>query len=127
MKYRVTYAVLWLLTAIAYFVPWASVDGETYTGWQFTVPFSFTYLIGMLIGLVVLITKFKPITMTIAAGVLMILGIIGAFLGYGLAKVIWWIAGAEVTTEAGIGFAFIASMLYMVAGAYAGKKMVQRR
>jgi len=98
-----------------------------YTGWNFTIPFSFTYVIGILIGLIVLITRFKPVTMTIVAGVLTILGLVGAFLGYGLAVVVGGLAGAKVTTKAGMGFAFISLMLYMVAGAYVGKRMVQRK
>ena len=127
MRYRIIYAVLWLLTVVAYSMPWASIDGEMYTGWSFTLPFSFTYLIGILIGLVVLITKFKPIAMTIIAGILMILGLVGASLGYGLAAALAGIMEAKVTTEAGMGFAFIAIILYMIVGAYAGKKMVQMK
>jgi len=50
-------------------------------------------VIGILIGLVVLITRFKPVTMTIVAGVLMILSLVGAFLGYGLAAVVGGLAG----------------------------------
>jgi len=40
------------------------------------MPFSSTYVIGILIGLVVLITRFKPVAMTIVAGVLTILGLV---------------------------------------------------
>jgi len=82
VKYRVIYVALWLLTVVAFSVPWASIDGETCTGWRFLVllPFSgltYMYLIGMLIGLMVLITKSKPATTTIATGALMILGLVG--------------------------------------------------
>jgi len=75
MKYRVVYAVLWLLTVVAYFIPWTSINGKTYIGLNFTLPFSITYVIGILLGLIVLIASFKPVAMTIATGILMLLGI----------------------------------------------------
>jgi hypothetical protein len=84
VKYRVVYAILWLLTVIAYSAPWASADGKSFVGWNFTVPFSITYLIGIVLGLVVLVVKFEPVAMTIVAGVLMILGMAGAVFGYGM-------------------------------------------
>jgi hypothetical protein len=68
---------------IAYSLPWATVDGRSYVGWNSTVPFSTTYLTGLPLGLVVLVARFKPVTMTIIAGVLMLLGVAGAFLGLG--------------------------------------------
>jgi len=37
-----------------------------------------TYVIGILPGLIVLIGSFKPVTMTIATGTLMLLGLAGA-------------------------------------------------
>ena len=121
--WRVFYAVLWLVTLIAYSVPWAMINGEPYTGWSFTIPFSFTYLIGLLIGLIVLIIRYKPVLMTIIAGILMILGIIGAFIGFGMVAVLGGLAGAEVELGAGLGGSFLLSIIYMVAGSYAGKKM----
>lgn len=84
---RVVYGILWLLTLIAYSVPWASIGGETYIGWNFTVPFSITYLIGLLLGLIVLTVKYKPVGLTIVAGVLMILGVIGGFIGFGILEI----------------------------------------
>ena len=121
--WRIFYAILWLLTLIVYSAPWAIINGEPYTGWGFTVPFSFTYLIGMLIGLIVLIVKYKPVLMTIIAGILMILGLIGAFIGLGVTAVLGGLAGAKVEPGAGLGAAFLLSIIYMIAGSYAGKKM----
>jgi len=126
MKYRIIYAVLWLLTVIAYSMPWVSVNGKSFVGWNFTVPFSITYVIGIVLGLIVLTVKFKPITMTIVAGILMILGVAGAM----FASVIGGLAGlmgTEMKTEAGMGFAFILSIVYTVAGAYIGKKMIAKK
>jgi len=131
VKYRAIYAVLWLLTVIAFSAPWARFDDETYIGWRLLIllPFStlmYAYLLGMLIGLMVLVarsaTQSVVVKLTIGAGGLMILGLVGAFPVYIAAEIFH-----KVTIEAGMGFAFIAVMLYMVAGAYVGKKMVQRK
>jgi hypothetical protein len=97
VKYRVVYAILWLLAVIAYSLPWATVDGQTFVGWNFTIPFSITYLIGLLLGLVVLIARFKPVTMTIVAGVLMLLGVVGAFLGLGALAILVGLAGGRAS------------------------------
>jgi uncharacterized membrane protein len=124
MNYRVIYAVLWLLTIIAYSTPWAKVDDSSFVGWNFTIPFSITYLIGMVLGLTVLVVKFKPVTMTVIAGVLMILGVTGATLGCQIAATLAGLAGAQVKAEAGMGLALLLSIVYTVAGAYVGRKMV---
>ena len=127
MKYRVVYAVLWLLMVIAYSVPWASVDGKLYVGWNFTIPFSITYLIGIVLGLVVLVVKFKPVTMSIVAGVLMILGVAGALFGYTMMEVLVGFVGSQSKAEAGMGLALLLSIAYTVLGAYVGRKMVVKK
>ena len=124
MKYRVVYAILWLLAVIAYSTPWATVDGKSYVGWNFTMPFSITYLVGLILGLVVLVVRFKPVAMTIVAGILMLLGVVGAFLGLGVAAVLAGLAGGRASPEAGMGLALIVSIIYTVLGAYVGKKLV---
>jgi len=121
---RVVYGILWLLTLIAYSVPWASIDGETYIGWNFTVPFSITYLIGLLLGLIVLTVKYKPVGLTIVAGVLMILGVIGGFIGFGILEITAELAKpVEVTTEPGMGLAFLFALIFLVAGAITAKRL----
>lgn len=127
VNYCVVYALLWLLTMIAYSLPWATVDSKLYVGWNFTIPFSITYLIGLLLGLIVLIVKFRPVMMTIIAGILMLLGIVGAFLGLGTLTVLAGFVGSKVNTEAGIGFALIMSIIYTVLGAYVGKKLIIKK
>jgi len=127
VKYRVVYTVLWLLTVIAYSVPWASVDGKLYVGWNFTIPFSITYLIGIVLGLVVLVVKFKPVTMSIVAGVLMILGVAGALFGYTMMEVLVGFVGSQSKAEAGMGLALLLSIVYTVLGAYVGRKMVVKK
>jgi hypothetical protein len=127
VKYRVIYAIPWLLTVIAYSTPWATIDGQTFVGWNFTMPFSITYLIGLILGLVVLVVRFKPVVMTIVAGILMLLGVAGAYLGLGVAAVLAGLAGGEAKAEAGIGLALIVSIIYTVLGTYVGKKLVVRK
>lgn len=127
MNYRVVYAILWLLTVIAYSIPWATANGQTFVGWNFTMPFSITYLIGIILGLVVLLLRFKPVVMTIVAGILMLLGIAGAELGLGTASILTGIVGGEAKAEAGMGLAFIVSIIYTVLGAYVGKKLIVRK
>jgi hypothetical protein len=112
---------------IAYSIPWATANGQTFVGWNFTIPFSITYLIGIILGLVVLLLRFKPVVMTIVAGILMLLGIAGADLGLGTASILMGIVGGEAKAEAGMGLAFIVSIIYTVLGAYVGKKLIVRK
>jgi len=96
-------------------------------GWNFTVPFSITYVIGILLGLIALIVRYKPVLMTIIAGILMILGVVGALLGYSLMAALSTFTGAKTSIEAGVGLAFIVSIIYMVAGAYCCKRMIAKK
>jgi DNA-directed RNA polymerase subunit RPC12/RpoP len=123
-KWRIIYGLLWFMTLIAYSLPWAKVNDEIYSGWSFTVPFSFTYVIGILLGLIVLIIKFKPIIMTIIAGILMFLGVIGGAFGYAIGAMFSGLVGAKATMEGGMGIAFLFTIIYMIGGALAGKKMI---
>jgi len=126
-KYRIIFSILWLLIVIAFSIPWASVDGQSYTGWNFTIPFSITYVIGIVLGLVVLILRFKPVTLTLVAGILMLLGVVGAAVGYGIGAVLAGLIGKTSRFETGIGFAFLMSVIFTIAGAYVGKKMVAKK
>ncbi len=127
------YALLLLLVIAAYSTPWARIGADVYVGWNFTVPYSFTYVIGIVIGLVVLATRAFPVALTVVAGLLMLLGVFGAVYGISEVKATFTIIGAfgklqgvetpEVETEWGLGFAFVIAIVYTVAGAYVGKKM----
>ena len=120
---RAVYCVLWFLTLVAYSVPWARIGEEIYTGWSFTIPFSITYLIGLVLGLVVLITRWHPIAMTIIAGVLMLIGVAMAYTAIGFAKILETFLEEKVRVEAGLGLAILAPIVYMVLGTIVGKKM----
>ncbi len=126
LAYRFGYAFLWLLTIIMYSIPWASLDGEVYTGWSFTVPFSFTYLIGILLGLIVLVIKFKPVTMTVIAGIMMVLGVLGATFGYAIGGIFAGLFVRQLEIEAGLPLAFILSIIYMIVGAYICKRIREK-
>jgi hypothetical protein len=121
-KYRIIYFILWLLTVIAYSMPWARVDSELYIGWSFTLPFSITYVIGIVLGLVVLILRSRPVMLTIIAGILMLLGVASASVLY-IEGVGPFFFGRIFRAEAGTWFAFLMSIIFTVAGAYVGKNM----
>ena len=104
-------------------MPWARISEEIYTGWSFTIPFSITYLIGLVLGLVMLITKWYPIAMTIVTEVLMLIGVVAECAVIGLADVLGTFVGEEVHVEAGLGLAILAPVIYMVLGTMVGKKM----
>jgi hypothetical protein len=65
--------------------------------------------------------------MTIVAGILMLLGVAGAYLGLGVAAILAGLAGGKAKAEAGMGLALIVSIIYTVLGAYVGKKLVLRK
>ena len=117
------YGILLFLTLVAFSVPWARIGEEIYTGWNFMIPFSITYPIGLVLGLVVLITRRYPVVMTIVAGVLMLVGVAMAYTAIGFAKILETFLEEEVCVEAGLGLAILAPVIYMVLGAIVGKKM----
>ncbi|MHA1616336.1 MAG: hypothetical protein ACTSX9_03400 [Candidatus Njordarchaeales archaeon] len=121
MKWKVIYFILWGLCTILYFLPWASTSEKMYIGLNFTVPFSFTYLIGIIIGLVVLLTRTSPVALTVIAGIMMFIGVIGAWFTMTLLEAL----GEEVSIEGGLVLAFFMSLIYTSIGAYAGKKMTK--
>jgi len=54
----------------------------------------------------------------------MLLGVAWAFLGLGAAATLAGLAGGRANPEAGMGLALVASMVYMVLGAYVGRKLI---
>lgn len=119
---RIFYAILWILTVLAYSVPWARAESTVFVGWNFTIPFSITYVIGIILGLIVLATKRWAFGLTILAGILMLLGIVGAAFGYGIMAALGPFAGERIELEAGIGLAFLLSIIYMIGGAILVRK-----
>ncbi len=126
-KYKVLYGILWLLAVIAYSAPWAKLvtynSVKTFDGWSFTVPFSFTYVIGLALGLLVIVANWKPTFSSVLAGVLMLVGVIGGISGYSIAEGLCMLEGGKATTMWGVGLAFIVSLAYIVIGGYLGKKL----
>ena len=121
-KAKVGYSILWLLATIAFFLPWSSSDSEVYSGLSFVVPFSFTYLIGILLGLIVILTKKWKFALTILAGILMILGVLGAVFGYSVAGALAEFTGGKISTEYGFGLSLLLSIVYLVVGSVLARK-----
>jgi len=123
MKWRVLYGILCLLALWAFLSPWTKIDGTTYTGLSFVVPFSLTYLIGLVLAFVVLFTAYRAVGLTITAGILMLLGVVGGVLGAGIAGGLAQVAGktgAHVAT--GLVSALLISIIYTIAGAIIGNR-----
>ena len=122
-KERIIYGILWILATIAYFLPWARAGDKVFVGYEFTVPFSFTYLIGIILGLIVLATKWAKVPMTLVAGILMILGVLGAVFGFAMAGALAGFTGETVAMESGMGLAFLLSLIYTIVGTIIARKI----
>jgi len=122
-KYRLIYVALWLAAVAVYSIPWVRGDGEIFTGWEFTLPFSLPYVVGLLFGLVVLLTRRFAFGLSLAAGILMILGVVGAVFGYYFAELVATLAGGNVAMEPGMCIAFLYSLVYTVAAPVIGRKI----
>ncbi|HQU07714.1 MAG TPA: hypothetical protein PK539_01495 [Candidatus Paceibacterota bacterium] len=127
MKWRIAYAVLWILALGAYFMPWSiwSTWGATpghfvvwkvMSGWNYLVPFSFPYLLGLIVGFVALFTRHSTIKLTAAAGILMLLGVLGGF--WGIISLAVPIAPGP-HAAIGLVLAFISSIAYPILSAAA--------
>ena len=87
-----------------------------------------TYPIGLAIGLTALATKWKPVGLTVVAGILMVIGaIVMAFLGIffvfleGLLRVP--LEFQSLSLVIGGSLAFIIALFYTVGGAIVARKM----
>ena len=116
--WRITYGVLVLVALIAYFMPWINTGTQLLPGWATILPFSFAYFIGLILGIVIFSTTYKPVGLTILAGILMIIGVIvtGALIGF--------TSAASGSSQFGGGFsiALIVSLVYVILGPIAGNK-----
>ena len=121
--YRLIYGLIWIIAVLAYSLPWASSGEEVFTGWSFTIPFSVTYLIGLLLGLVVLITKRSAFWLSLAAGILMILGVAAAGAVGEFGGMLAELTGETWSWEPGVGFAFLWSVIFTIAGPAVGRRM----
>jgi len=122
---RLFYGILWALTVIAFSVPWYSAGEKTFSGWNFVIPFSLTYLVGIILGFIVLITKWMPFGLTIAAGVLMLIGVAVSILGGEVGVAIGEFVGEPAAAQPGIGFAFVMSIIYLIVATWLGTRIAQ--
>lgn len=121
-KSRGVYGVLLGLTILAYSIPWYSAGEETFVGWEFTLPFTISYVIGIALGLIVLFTKKASFVLTIVAGVLMVIAVAIATVTGEAMGLLGELAGEEVTTEAGMAFAWLMSLAYLIGGSILCRK-----
>jgi len=126
-KFSFVYAVLWFLALTVYLVPLTSVSLD-YESLLFVLMLTITYPIGLAIGLTALATKWKPVGLTVVAGILMI---IGAILMSSLGILFLFLeALLRVPSEfqslslvIGGHLAFIIALFYTVGGAIVARKM----
>ena len=126
-KFSLVYAVLWFLALTVYLVPLTSVSLD-YESLLFVLMLTITYPIGLAIGLTALATKWKPVGLTVVAGILMI---IGAILMSSLGLLFVFLEGIlRLPSEfqflsliIGGSLAFIIALVYTIAGAIVARKM----
>jgi parallel beta-helix repeat protein len=126
-KFSFVYAVLWFLALTAYLVPLTSVSLD-YESLLFVLMLTITYPIGLAIGLTALATKWKPVGLTVVAGILMI---IGAILMASLGLLFVFLEGflrvplefQSLSLVIGGSRAFIIALFYTVGGAIVARKM----
>lgn len=104
-----------LIAVIAYFMPWIN----TVPGWATILPFSFTYFIGLILGIVIFATEYKPVGLSIFAGILMIIGVIVTGVLVGL---IYSLSPNGPQFQGGFTIAFLISLVYVILGPIAGNK-----
>ncbi len=103
MNWRAIYVLLWLTSLLVCSAPWVCVGNKCWSGWNFTYPFSFTYLLGLLLQLVAALTYYSPVALSLLSGVLMLLGVMGAISGVVIAEVFL----GNSPEQAGLGVAFL--------------------
>ena len=118
--WRITYGLLVLIALIAYFMPWINSGGQNIPGWATILPFSFTYFVGLVLGIVIFSTSYKAVGLSILAGILMISGVMitGVFIGLGVAFSQGTAGGSQFGS--GLGLAMIISLVYVILGPIAG-------
>lgn len=117
MDHETTYLFLWGLTFISYFLPWISINQEMYSG--FELASSFTYLVGLAFGLVVLYTKLNPVTLTIVAGILMFIGVLAAPLSIPS----YYLSHYPIRFRSGYLLSLALSIIYTTIGTKIGKNL----
>ena len=120
--WKITYGILVLIALVAFVMPWMNAGGQSIAGWEMIIPFSFTYLIGLILAIIILFTSYKPVGLTIFAGILMLIGVIasGTVVGFiaGMSQAAQTAGGPEVGS--GVGLAMLISLFYTILGPIAG-------
>jgi hypothetical protein len=123
MFWKIVYAILILINIVSYSLTWYRVGEQKFSGWNMMVPFTITFFFGVLLGIVILFTNYKIIGLTILAGILMILGVIGGIIGAGLHA---GVSGINYKIGDGLVLSFINSILYIILGPICGRKITKK-
>ncbi|KXB00248.1 hypothetical protein AKJ41_04220 [candidate division MSBL1 archaeon SCGC-AAA259O05] len=124
---RKIYGVIWVVATIAYFFPWFTTGPFTFTGWGLGNPYSVTYLLGIVIGGIVLLGRVKPFWLTIGGGIAMIFGVIRSYSGMtGKLADVAGASGWKTSIETGFAFAFLMANAFLVLGGWISRRMTER-
>lgn len=120
MKPRMVYAVLWMLNLIACFMPWTRWT----TGWMVLffhiITMGGLYVTGLIVGLIVLVTKRHAVELTIISGIFMIIGTLCIMI-YLLMRSIAF--NIPEKPEFGLFAAYIFAVVYTIIGTIMSKKI----
>ena len=109
--FRMIYGLFALAFLVLYFQPWLVINGQTLAGWTTIFPFSFFYFIGVVLTIIVSVTRYRAVGLSILAGIFMFGNslVMGIFIG---------LLSIDKMTKFGSGFAyaFFLSLLFLVLG-----------
>lgn len=104
----------WFLCLLAYLIPWAESNKGLLQGFNL-IPFTFPYLLGLLVGLLPIIAGGRRLFVAIVASILMLFGV--------LLVLIYWYSlalhyGGVAELEVGIWIALVVPLLYLLGSIY---------
>jgi len=120
-------AIVFILNVIAYFLPWVIVNGEVYTGWQFTVPFGAPCIIGFILSALSFKLRHRIRLLNIIAGILIFLGVIGSMTSIALARGIFVPFAQTISMGSGITLEFFLGIILIIVGALQTPELVSKR
>jgi len=118
-RIKLIHGLIWIPAFIAYFLPWIRLGEEVIRGYSLPHKlsiFSVVYLIGLLLGLVPLITKSEShyIFFSLIAGLLMVIGTIMILVPSLFIGAIFRTFGIQGVVGLGLWIAFLWSLIYIV-------------
>ncbi len=108
---RIIYGLLILALVFFYFKPWIIIGGQNMPGWSTILPFSFFYFIGLVTAIVVLLTGYRAVGLSLLSGIFMFGSnlLTGVFLG---------LMTISKNTQLGSAFAYVffLSIVFLILG-----------